>query len=196
MSGKPDDPITTSNVYDYSSVSGFSDPNDIAKNINLSAEQQKAKQGPAFQYARNNTFGLFNIDKTTDKKKADNNKLDIFMSQYTAMHENNYDTEVANNRRYRDMFLNAVTNPKQFLQAKNQVAGDFENQIKEIRNKIFLSLIRYDIAPVKARRDSDMLSKMLLDRMMQYLNEEMYPTAIESKIQQASLNRGGVQEAS
>ena len=186
---------------DYSSVKSFSSPSTVSDKLKT-AGVKVDKEGAATQYLKEgNTFGFFDVKKDKDGKvmgRGDISAANVksFMDNFTMMTPNNYDSEVARNSRHRKMFLNAVTDPKQLLQTKSAVASELEEGVKGVRDQLFVTLIGYEIEPVKARRDADMLSKLLLDGLMDYLNTEMYPSQIEDNIKRAALARGSIKDVS
>ena len=180
---------------DFESTTTFSNPSALAKNLGIDtgdADKLSKTRGPATQYLKSNTFGFFGVNKKIDKNAAGN--ITSFMNNFSMMTPDNYDSNVARSRRHRQMFLNAVTKPKQFLEAKSEVANQLEDNVKKVRDELFVTLVGFDIEPVKARRDADVMAKGLLDNLINYLNTELFPSEIEKNIKQAALSRGGIKE--
>ena len=149
------------------------------------------KKDPVKYYSSRNTItdDLFKVPKKTDEGKIqegvfEGSKDDVsrFLNTYSIYNQKTFGNYLREEEHARDMFKMSIEDPVAYVSAKNAVQNSFGTTSKQLYKTIFEILVKSNASPIKAERDAGILAGEIYNKLVEYLNKEIYPSVLEDSI--------------
>lgn len=141
------------------------------------------------KFGINITSGVFGKIKYKDEKGVEQDRDAGYLDLFKAFDPNSLENYLDKTDYSRKIFEDSIRNPLEFIKQKNDARAQIAVTVKKIRSDSFSDFLKMNLSPPHAEKISSMIAKEMYDLLNKVLEEEIYPSKLESEIMNLRYNK-------